>query len=55
MNMILASASPRRKELLKKMGVEFVVFPAQGEELITKEAPRDIVVELAQKKAQKIY
>lgn len=55
MNMILASASPRRKELLKKMGMEFVVFPAQGEEVITKEAPRDIVVELAQKKAQEIY
>ena len=55
MEIILASASPRRKELLKQIGLDFIVFPAQGEEISDKSAPRDIVVELAQKKAGEIY
>ena len=29
---ILASASPRRKEVLEQLGLTFLVFPAQGEE-----------------------
>ena len=33
---ILASASPRRKELLGKVGMEFEIIPAKGEEKITK-------------------
>ena len=33
--MILASASPRRKELLEQIGAEFVICPAKGEEVIT--------------------
>ena len=32
-NIILASASPRRKELLQLAGVSFTVLPATGEEL----------------------
>ena len=32
---ILASASPRRKELLEQIGAEFVDCPAKGEEIIT--------------------
>ena len=36
---VLASASPRRKELLEKIGMEFEICPAKGEEMITKEAP----------------
>ena len=55
MEIILASASPRRKELLKQIGLDFIVFPAQGEEVSDKSAPRDVVVELAQKKAGEIY
>ena len=31
-NIILASASPRRKELLQLAGVSFTVLPATGEE-----------------------
>ena len=36
MKYILASASPRRRELLKKTGIDFDVFPSSIEEKITK-------------------
>ncbi len=55
MNIILASASPRRRELLEQIGLSFAVIPAQAEELITKEKPWDIVAELAGRKADEIY
>ncbi len=51
MNLILASASPRRKELLGQIGLEFRVIPAQGEEVITKQEPGEVVMELAAQKA----
>lgn len=55
MKIILASASPRRKDLLKQIGLDFEVLPAQGEELTTRTAPCEVVVELAEKKAEEIY
>jgi septum formation protein len=51
---ILASASPRRKELLEQMGMEFEVCPAKGEEHITTEVPREAVVELSRQKAEEV-
>lgn len=48
---ILASASPRRRELLEKAGVNFVVQPGNGEEIITKNQPDEIVEELSLMKA----
>lgn len=51
---ILASASPRRRELLHKMGVEFTVIPAVGEERITKTEPGEVVQELALQKAAQV-
>lgn len=51
---ILASASPRRKELLEQVGVEFEVCPAKGEEIITKTQPKDVVMELARQKAKEV-
>ena len=47
MRFILASASPRRKELLEQIGVKFDILPATGEEVITKELPGEVVMELA--------
>lgn len=47
---VLASASPRRIELLEQMGIYFEVCPAHGEEITTKEHPADIVEELSFKK-----
>ena len=51
MKVILASASPRRKELLRQVGISFKTMPSGKEEVITKEAPADIVEELSYQKA----
>lgn len=51
---ILASASPRRKELLEQVGVEFEICPAKGEEIITKTIPSEVVEELSSQKALEI-
>ena len=51
---ILASASPRRRELLEQIGLEFEVCPAKGEEIITKTIPDEVVEELASQKAREV-
>mgnify|MGYP004511858903 FL=1 len=51
---ILASASPRRRELLANAGVIFQVCPGNSEEKITKEKPEDIVKELSLQKAMAV-
>lgn len=48
---ILASASPRRKELLANAGVQFEVRPANSEEHITCHEPEKVVKELSEQKA----
>ena len=55
MRYILASASPRRKELLGKVISEFEIIPAVSEEVMTKELPSDIVEELSFQKADEIF
>ena len=54
MKLILASASPRRKELLGKIGLEFDIIPAKGEEIVTKSLPWEVVEELSFQKAKEI-
>ena len=54
MKLILASASPRRKELLGKTGLEFEIIPAKGEEKVTKSLPWEVVEELSLQKAKDI-
>ena len=49
---ILASASPRRKELLEQVGAEFEIIPAVGEEIITDSSPQQAVLDLAAKAAE---
>jgi septum formation protein len=51
---ILASASPRRKELLEQIGVEFEICPAKGEENVTESDPAAVVLELSKQKAEEI-
>lgn len=48
---ILASGSPRRKEILEQVGVEFRVVISNDEEVIRKSSPEEIVEELATRKA----
>lgn len=51
MKIYLASASPRRKELLRQVGISFKVVPSTVEEKITKEKPNEVVEELSYQKA----
>ena len=52
---ILASASPRRKELLEKIGLKFDVEPSDDEEDITSEIePQKLVQQIAIKKAESV-
>lgn len=53
-NIILASGSPRRKELLEQVGLDFIIQPAKGEEVITKQEPCEVVQELSFQKAKEI-
>ena len=52
---ILASASPRRVELLKQAGFTFTVVPSNVEEKTTEVSPDKIVEELAFQKADEVY
>lgn len=54
-HIILASASPRRKEILELADLEFDVMPSDAQELTTKTAPNEVVMELASIKAKDIY
>lgn len=51
---ILASGSPRRKELLEQVGVSFEISVAKGEEIITRKVPWEIVEELSLQKATEV-
>ena len=48
---VLASASPRRKELLEQIGLPFTIEVSGIEEVITKTVPQEVVMELSAQKA----
>ena len=51
-SLVLASGSPRRRELLTDCGIEFKIFSADIDESVTEnEVPEDLVLRLAQGKA----
>ncbi len=52
--LILASGSPRRKELLEQIGADFEILPAKGEEVITSDIPSQVVMELSAQKAEEV-
>lgn len=53
MRLVLASASPRRRELLSLMGIEFaIVSPDVDESVLPGESPGELVVRLANSKAR---
>ena len=51
---ILASGSPRRKELLELIGVEFKIITSNKEEIITSTNPEEVVKELSKMKAEDV-
>ena len=52
LRLVLASASPRRQQLLAQLGLQFEVAPADLDEaVLPKEVPRDYVERLAKAKA----
>ena len=54
-NLILASGSPRRAELLRSAGIDFTVRVADvDEKVLPGELPRDYVVRLSREKAQAV-
>lgn len=53
-SIILASASPRRRELLDQIGIAYEVIPSKKEEVVTSAIPSEIVMELAKQKAEDI-
>ena len=52
---ILASASPRRRELLSQIGLEFTVMPSEVEEDPKSTLPQDVVIELSKEKARDVW
>ncbi|MBQ7863185.1 MAG: septum formation protein Maf [Lachnospiraceae bacterium] len=51
---ILASGSPRRKELLELIGVEFKIITSNKEEVITSTNPEEVVKDLSMMKAEDV-
>ncbi|MBD5105550.1 MAG: septum formation protein Maf [Lachnospiraceae bacterium] len=54
-HIILASNSPRRRELLQQAGFPFTVIPSKINEVITKAEPEEIVQELSGQKAEDVF
>lgn len=52
---ILASGSPRRRELLEQIGILFEVMTSNADEVTTAEEPEEIVKELSNLKAQAVF
>lgn len=52
--LILASASPRRMEILKSLGLTFEVVPSNYDEIIVQKSPYELVVEFASEKAMEV-
>lgn len=51
---VLASGSPRRRELLTQIGLSFTVIPSAKEEILRFSDPKEIVEDLSRQKAEDI-
>ena len=54
MRIILASASPRRRELLEQIGLHFEVITSHVEEKVSSRRPDEVVEELSRQKAEAV-
>ncbi len=53
-NIILASKSPRRKELLSQIGLEYTCIVSDSPEIITQTQPDEVVMSLSKEKAMAV-
>lgn len=53
-DVVLASASPRRKEILHMAEVRFQIIPAKGEEIVNSTVPAEVVKKLSLDKAVEV-
>lgn len=54
-SVVLASASPRRRDLLKRLGLSFLVIPSQAEERVdSRLSPEENALQLARQKAEDV-
>jgi len=54
MKIILASGSPRRRELLEQIGIPFEVRVSEADEHVTETEPERVVLELSRRKAEAV-
>ncbi len=52
---ILASASPRRRDLMERLDLEFEVVICDADEVTDKTEPEDVVIDLASRKAMRVF
>ena len=55
MEIVLASASPRRKELLARIVKDFIIVPAKGEERAEDADPEAVARKLAEQKCEEVF
>lgn len=55
MRIVLASGSPRRRELLAQVGIDFEVTVSGIEEVVSSTVPKDVVCELSRQKASDVF
>lgn len=54
-NVVLASASPRRKELLNQIGINPEIWPSDIDEIVSSDIPEQVVMELSCQKAEHVW
>ena len=54
LQIILASSSPRRRELMRQIGLDFEVKVSDVEERVTSTVPAEVVMELSKQKAEAV-
>ncbi len=55
MNLILASKSPRRREILENLGIPFTVFTVETDETADEKNPERLVEILAERKGRAVF
>lgn len=54
-HMILASSSPRRRELLSHISLDFEIIPSKGPEIVASDIPSEVVSMLSHQKAFEVW